>query len=283
MVRTTGFAATTLAVLLGVSTVANAQGGFGPPELTTVKVRDNVYMIRNASSGNVTMLVNEAGVILIDDKFPQDHDGIMEHVREISDAPVRYVINTHMHPDHAGGNPAMQAIGADIVASANARRIMTERNQAGLPAITLNDSMQIYLGDLEIELHWFGRGHTDGDVMVYLPQERLLIAGDLFALYDTYQPVVDYSAGGSAREWPGTLERALRLDFDTVIPGHSGLTDRATMEGYQAFLERQNAMVLEMNAARRSREDIQAVLASEFNWGNLAMSIGLDGILAELR
>jgi cyclase len=260
-----------------------AQGGFGPAELTLVPVRDGIYMIRNARSGNVTMLVGQKAVILIDDKFAQDHDGIMKLVRSITDLPVHYVINTHLHPDHVGGNPALQALGADVVASENARRIMAERATPGLPNVTMEDFLRIYLDDMPIDLHYYGRGHTDGDIVVYLPTERLLIAGDLFALYGPYQPVIDYSSGGSLRDWTRTLERVLQLDFDTVIPGHSGLTDRATMQGFIAELARTQEMVREMNRQKRSREDIEAVLKSEFNWGGLALGIGLDGAINEMQ
>lgn len=272
-----------LAVSIGATSAAQAQGGFGPPELTLVEVQENIYTIRNMGSGNATMLVGEEGVILIDDKFPQDHDGIMEFVREVTDAPLLYVINTHMHPDHAGGNPAMQDVGAAVVASENARRIMVEREQPGLPSITLRDHLRIYLDDMPIDLHYFGRGHTGGDIVVHLPTESVVVTGDLFALYGPYRAVVDYSAGASLRDWTRTLERVLELDFDTVIPGHSGVTDRANVEGYIEYLTATQNMVREMNAQQRPREDIQAMLESEFNWGRLEMLVGLDGIIAEMR
>lgn len=272
-----------LFALLGLAATAHAQGGFGPQELTLVPVRERIYMIRNTGSGNVTVLVGEKAVILVDDKFPQDHAGIMELVRSITDVPVHYVINTHMHPDHVGGNPALQALGADVVASENARRIMAERGIPGLANITMEDFLRIYLDDMPIDLHYYGRGHTDGDIVVYLPEERILIAGDLFALYGPYQPVIDYSAGGSLRDWTRTLERVRQLDFDTVIPGHSGLTDRANLEGYIDELARTQDMVREMNRQKRSRVDIETVLKSEFHWGGLATGIGLDGVINEMQ
>ena len=275
--------ATLLTALLGVSSVVQAQGGFGPPENTLVPVRDNIYMVRNRGAGNVTVLVGKKGVILVDDKFSQDHDAIMKLVRSVTAAPILYVINTHMHPDHVGGNPAMLDLGAAIIASENARRIMAERGTAGLPNIAMRDYLRIYLDDMPIDLHYFGRAHTDNDIVVHLPEQRMLIAGDMFALYGPYQPVIDYSAGGSLRDWTRTLERALQLDFDTVIPGHSGLTDRATMQGYVAELARTQQMVREMNKQKRSREDIQAVLMSDFNWGGLAMAVGLDGVIREMQ
>ena len=272
-----------LAALVGFASTVQAQGGFGPPELTLVPVRDNIYTIRNAGSGNATVLVGQEEVILIDAKFPPDHDGIIKFVRSITDAPVRYVISTHMHPDHVGGNPALQEIGAAVVASENARRIMVERQTPGLPSITMEDHLRFYLDDMPIDLYHFGRGHTDGDIVVHLPEQRMLIAGDLFALYGPYRAVFDYSAGGSLRDWTQTLERVLQLDFDTVIPGHSGVTNRENVAGYVEYLTRTQEMVREMNRQKRSREDIQAMLQSEFNWGGLEMRVGLDGVINEMQ
>ncbi len=115
------FAIGTWAALAALSSGAQAQpreqtaasadpgAGFGPQQLTTFKVRDNFYMIRSGGSGNCSVLVAEDGVVLIDDKFAMDHDAIMAKLREITDKPVLYVINTHLHADHSGGNAAKQA------------------------------------------------------------------------------------------------------------------------------------------------------------------------------
>ena len=272
-----------LATLFGFSATVQAQGGFGPPELTLVPVRDNIYLLRSGFSGNVTVLVGEEGVILIDSKFPQDHAGIIEYVRSVTDAPVRYVINTHMHPDHTGGNPPLQELGADIVASENARRIMAERAIPGLPSITMGDALRIYLDDMPIDLYYLGRGHTDGDIVVHLPEQRMVFTGDLFALYGPYRAVIDYSAGGSLRDWTRTLARVLQLDFDTVVPGHSGTTDRENLEGYVDYLTRTQEMVRAMNRQERTREDIQAALETEFDWGGLEMRVGLEGVITEMQ
>lgn len=275
--------ASCLGVLLGSASAAHAQGGFGPPELTLVPVKDNIYMIRDMGAGNITMLVGQKYVILVDAKFPKDHDGIMKIVAGVTKLPVRYVINTHMHPDHAGGNPAMQMIGADVIASENGRRIMAERGTPGLANITLRDYLRVYLDDMPIDLFYFGRGHTDNDIVLYLPTQKMLIAGDLFALYGPYRAVIDYTAGGSLRDWTRTLERVLQLDFDAVIPGHSGLTDRKNMEGYKDYLTRTQEMVRAMNKQKKTRDEIQAVLKSEFDWGGLEMRVGLDGVITEMQ
>jgi glyoxylase-like metal-dependent hydrolase (beta-lactamase superfamily II) len=283
MTNRSTIAACTLAALVGCWGTANGQGGFGPPELTTVQVRENIYMIRSGMSGNVTVLVAENGVLLIDDKFAMDHDGIIAKLAEITDQPVRYVINTHLHQDHTGGNARMQALDADVIASENARRIMAETQAEGLPNITIDDYLRIYHGDFVIDLHYFGRGHTDGDIVIHLPEERLVVTGDLFATWEPYVHLIHYEAGGGARDWSRSLERALDLDFDTVIPGHSGVTDRATMEGYLAETIRLQDMVREMNRAGRSRDDIREMLAMEFGWSDFMMNFGLEGIVTEMQ
>jgi cyclase len=277
------FLAGMLAALAGCWATAHAQGGFGPAELTTVKLRDNIYVIRSGMSGNVTVLVSDAGLLLIDDKFAMDHDGIVAELKKITDQRVRYVINTHLHQDHTGGNARMQALGAEVIASLNARLIMAETQTEGLPNITIDDYARIYHGDMPVDLYYFGRGHTDGDVVIHLPEERIVVMGDLFALYEPYLHLIHYAAGGSARDWSRTLERALQLDFDTVIPGHSGVTDRATLEGYLAETVRLQDMVRAMNRQRRSRDEIRAMLMMEFGWSDFMLNFGLEGIVTEMQ
>lgn len=272
-----------LASSFAAAGLACAQGGFAPAELAISRVRDDIYLIRSAASGNVTVLVSDDGVALIDDKFEGDHDGIMRLLRTVTDQPVRYVINTHLHQDHTGGNALMQAADARVIASGNARRIMAETQSTGLPDVTLDDHLRLHLGGMPIDLHYFGRGHTDGDIVIHLPEERILVTGDLFAIWGPYLHLIHYGAGGSARDWSRTLERALRLDFDTVIPGHSGVTDRAMMEGYLAETVRLQDMVREMNRQDRSRAEIQAMLETEFGWSGFMTSFGLDGIIGEMQ
>jgi cyclase len=280
---TVKYAVVTLALIAGAWNTVHAQGGFGPPELTTVKVRDNIYVIRSGMSGNVTVLVSDDGVLLIDDKFAMDHDGIMAQLGKITKQPVRYVINTHLHQDHTGGNAQMQALDAKVIASQNARRIMAETQAEGLPNIVLDDYLRIYLGGTAVDIHYFGRGHTDGDIVVHLPEERIVVMGDLFATWEPYVHLIHYAAGGSARDWSRSLERALQLDIDTVIPGHSGVTDRAHLEAYLAETVRLQDMVRQMNRAKRSRDDIRAMLMMEFGWSDFMLNFGLDGLITEMQ
>jgi cyclase len=275
-----------VASVLAVATLASsayAQGGFGPPELATTKVGDNIYMIRNAASGNVTVLVADDGVVLIDDKFAMDHDGIMAELRKITDKPVLYVINTHLHQDHSGGNAALQARSAKVIAHENARRTMAETQDTGLPNITLEEHLRLYHGEFVLDLYYLGRGHTDGDVVIHLPEQRIVLMGDLFATWEPYVHLIHYAAGGSLREWSRTLERALALDFDTVIPGHSGVTDRSHLQTYLATTVRMQEMIRAMTRADRSREDIKKMLEMEYGWSGFVVDFGLDGAIAEMQ
>lgn len=260
-----------------------AQGGFGPPEPVVVRLTDNVHIIRFGFAGNVNALISDGGVALIDTKFEMDYDTVMEQLKTITDRPVDYVINTHLHGDHTGGNVQLQAMQAKVIASTNARRIMAERQEDGLANISFDEHMRLHLGEMPVDLYYFGRGHTDGDIFIHLPDDGILFTGDQFALWGEYDSVIDYASGGSARDWPRTLEKALQLDFDIVVPGHSGVTDRAKMEGYRDYLIRVRDTVTEMNSQQRTREEISEVMENEFGWSGLSVNVGVNGMMSELR
>jgi len=268
---------------LGTAGPAAAQGGFGPQELAIEQVREGIYMIRSAASGNITALVSDDGVLLVDSKFEREYDRYMELLRTVTDQPVRFVINTHMHGDHTGGNARLAELDADIVASENARRRMAEAQALGLPNITFDDHLRIYFGGQALDLYWFGRGHTDGDIVIHMPEENLILTGDLFAGWGPSIRLIDYNGGGSLVHWSDTLERVLELEFDTVIPGHSGVTDRAMLEGYLDETLRMQALIRELIGAGRSPDQIADAIQNEF--GRLAFVIlpNVQSAIDELR
>jgi glyoxylase-like metal-dependent hydrolase (beta-lactamase superfamily II) len=260
---------------------ALAQPGFAPQPLELTQVQNDLYVIRNGQSGNVTMLVTDDGVLLIDDKFEFDHDNIMQMVASVTEQPVKYIVNTHFHQDHSGGNALMQAGNSVVLASSNARRKMVEDDQSGLPNITLDEHLRLHVGDVPIDLYYFGRAHTDGDVVVHLPDHDVVVMGDMFAGANVQ--LIHYAGGGSARDWPASLAKALALDFVTVIPGHSPVTDRAALVAYRDYTQRMANMVLEMNRQDRTRDEIEQVLRTEFNWGDFFIDLGLDGVITEMQ
>ena len=198
-----------------------------PQPLTMEKASENVYVIIG-DGGNVAFMPTSEGVIVVDDKFAADAPQILARIKSITDRPIRYVLNTHQHPDHTGGNEAMLAARAEIIIQKNARANMVTGKMPGLPNITFTDESQVFLGGQEVVARYLGRGHTNGDAVVYFPSEKVLHTGDLFV--SSGAPFCDADNGGSIKEWSGTVQKVLQqYDFDTVIPGHGAIAKRADL------------------------------------------------------
>lgn len=264
---------------------AHAQFGGGPSELSMIKLNDDMYVISNvAVPGLVTALVTNEGVVLVDDKFEVDHDNIIKLLRTVTNQPVKYVINTHYHGDHSGGNAKLQAMNAIVVASDNARARMVAVNQSGQPNVTAAGPISLYIGGKTVEIHPVGPAHTNGDVVVLFPDYRVLAAGDIFANGPgTSAQLVDYAGGGSAKAWPKAVEQALELDFDTVVPGHGLVSKRADLQAYHARTMRFAATLTELGLQKKSRADFEAVVRNEFDWEDFHVQAALDGLIKEFQ
>jgi cyclase len=279
----TGFCAVALALLLSPS--AHAQFGAEPAELELIQIRDDMYVLSNpAVPGLVTALVTDEGVLLVDNKFEVDHDNIVALLRSVTNQPVRYVVNTHYHGDHSGGNAKLQALDAVAVASEQARARMVAMNQPGLPDITVSDRASIYLGGKTVEIHRVGPAHTNGDVVVLFPEHRVIATGDIFANGPgTSAQLVDHAGGGSAQQWPRAVEQALALEFDTVVPGHGLISTRADLEAYHERTLRFRDVLSELVSRGRSRADIETVVRADFAWEDFHVQMALDGLIDEFR
>jgi glyoxylase-like metal-dependent hydrolase (beta-lactamase superfamily II) len=224
------------------------------------KVKDGLYVIRGPflpcmtgcrpgqtsdglihESGDVAVRVTPEGLIVVDDKFASQAADVFTQVKAVSALPVKYVLNTHHHGDHASGNAYVrEMLGVNILAHKNIRENFLRIKQAGEPNITFANEGAVYLGGIEVKLFWFGRGHTSGDTVVYFPDLKTIHAGDL--IIDA-MPVIDYPGGGSALEFIATIDKLLTLDFDTLIPGHGRLMTKAEARAYRArFQEMNNRM-----------------------------------------
>jgi glyoxylase-like metal-dependent hydrolase (beta-lactamase superfamily II) len=234
--------------------------------------------------GLTTALVTNDGVLLVDDKFEIDHDSIMAALKTVTSQPVKYVINTHYHGDHSGGNAKLQALGTLAVASIEARASMVAANQAGQPNITVGDRAEIFIGGKKVEIHKVGRAHTNGDVVVLFPEQRVLAAGDIFANGPgTSAQLVDYPGGGSAKLWPAAIGEALELDYDTVIPGHGLVSTKADFAAYRDRATR-FAQTLQMLVSQgKSRAEIETVVRGQFDWEDFHVMLALDGLINEFR
>lgn len=195
------------------------------------KVKEGLWVI-SGDGGNVAVLPTSEGVILVDDKFPRDVAEITAKVNSISSLPIRYVVNTHHHGDHTGGNQAFLK-SAEILLHKNARANLVNLKQPGAPRIAFADEASLFLGGKEVRARYYGRGHTDGDAFVYFPAEKVLHAGDMYVV----SPFADYPAGGSLAEWTATLDRVMELDFDTVIPGHGPVSKREDFVAWRKSFE----------------------------------------------
>lgn len=190
------------------------------------KVADNLYVIIG-NGGNVAVMPTSEGVVIVDDKFAQDGPEILAKVKTVSDKPIRYVLNTHQHGDHTGGNESLLASNAEILIHKNARANMVTNKQPGVPRITYSDEMQLFLGGKEFRARYLGRGHTNGDAVIFFPAERALHTGDLFV--NGGAPFIDAANGGSIKDFDATIEKALQYDFDIVIPGHGPVAKKADL------------------------------------------------------
>jgi len=232
----TGLAvAGTLILLSGHARLAGQAGG--PRPLTIEAVKPGLYAIRLPSPGpTVSVRVTGDGVILVDSLYEANYDQIAALVRSVTPQPIKYVISTHHHADHTGANVRFMGQ-AQIVGHAKARAAMTGiAALPGAPPLTYTTEAAIHLGGAEVQLHHVGRGHTDGDTIVYFPDLRVVATGDLFVMIDR-PPVIDYASGGTAIGWLPTLDNILRFDFDVAIPGHGPIAARADVEAFKQKLD----------------------------------------------
>jgi len=208
------------------------------------KINNQFYMLVGGG-GNVGVFISNGGVILIDNKYEIIEDVLMASLREITDKPIKYIINTHFHHDHSDGNRAFGKEGIPIISHQNAKKRMMEDielyggiydfikdfvqpkyDNESLPVFTYESKMTISQGNEEIELYNFGKAHTDGDSVVVFKNNNVIHTGDAFVRYG--YPYVDLNNGGSIKgliSFLGTLEQ-LCDDNTIIIPGHGGLSKK---------------------------------------------------------
>lgn len=275
-----------VAASLFVTWVAYTQNA--APKLTTNKITDDLYEIEG-DGGNVAVYITSEGLILVDDKYERDHDTIAAEIKNFSSQPVKYILSTHYHEDHSGGNAKYMATGAEVISTAMARKNIVSKVQANAaitpqPArVVFNDETSVFLGGKEVRAKYFGRGHTNGDAVIYFPALRTVHTGDLMS---GNTPLIDYPGGGSVVEWPKTLDGILSsLDFDRVIPGHGPITNKSGLQAYRNNVEKLRNRAQSLVREGKSRDEIAKVMTAEFNWApnGLQMQWSMPGIMTELK
>jgi glyoxylase-like metal-dependent hydrolase (beta-lactamase superfamily II) len=225
-----------------VSTLTPASTSAQAPELQVIPVQVSVYMLQTASAGgNVGVLPGPDGVLLVDNQVPNISEAVVRGVERITDEPIRFVINTHVHIDHIGGNELMAGMGATIIAQENVHRRMLTRlriprgggrfmpqpAESARPLITFENRTTFRLNGEEVRVFHVSPAHTDGDSFVYFVESDVLHTGDVFRT--NMYPIVDVYNGGTVAGMIEAMEIAVDLAGPNtkVIPGHGfGFTDR---------------------------------------------------------
>lgn len=223
MKRAMLLAASMAAAVTSVSAGGQNRGA-QPIRMQTLSVYDILYVL-TGSGGNTLALMRDDGVVLIDTKNPGSGKALQENIESVSDKPVTTIINTHAHADHTGSNPEFPnatRIIAQERTKANMLRMDAFQgpNARFLPNQTVADRMTLFDGPDRMELYYFGRGHTDGDLVVVFPEKRVAYFGDLFPAKAA--PAIDVANGGSGVEFPKTLARAVAAikGIARVVTGH---------------------------------------------------------------
>lgn len=231
---------------LGAMAVAGAAYGqsddFAAVEVTAHPVAGNVYYLAGRG-GNIGIAVGDDGIVMIDTQFAPLTDKIMAAIRTISDADIKLVINTHVHPDHTGGNQNVRRLGLPIAAHDNVRVRMAKGLNGGtpaprdaLPSLTYGDSITLHLNGDTVRVYKVPPAHTDGDTFIHFVNADVLHLGDVFRT--TGYPVIDANNGGTAQ---GTLD-ALQLVIDTagpntrIVPGHGDVSSVADVREFRDMI-----------------------------------------------
>ncbi|MBZ5677136.1 MAG: MBL fold metallo-hydrolase [Acidobacteriia bacterium] len=261
-----------------------------PAPFNLIRIADDLYVIDGGGAGNVAVYITNEGVIMVDDKFEQHFDEIMANVKKVTNQPVKYILSTHYHADHSGGNTRWSSI-AEIISTRNAHDGIVQHKQSNAPdnmipaRVTFTQETDLFLGGKEVRAKYYGRGHTNGDAFVYFPALKVLHTGDMFT---SATPLIDYPGGGSLVEWTKTLDSVMAdksLDFDTVIPGHGPVSKKADLLTYRNNAEKMRTRVQTLIRQGKKQDDVAKVMTAEYNWqpGSLNMQWSLPGMMTELK
>lgn len=259
-----------------------AQQDFSKVEIKTEKLNDTTWMLTGAG-GNLGLSVGPDGVFLIDDQYAPMTPKITAAIKAITDKPVKFVVNTHWHGDHTGGNENFGKAGAIIVAHDNVRkRMSTEQVLAffnmkvppspkeALPVITFGVDTTFHLNGDEIHVFHVPNAHTDGDAIVYFRKGNIIHMGDLY--FNGLYPFIDSASGGKIDGVIAAVDRALALadDKTRIIPGHGPLSNKAELKAYRDMLATVAGRVKAQIAAGKKLEEIVAAKPTadyDAKWG----------------
>ena len=256
-----------LFVVLAVSGTAKAQQNWDEVVVEAHPVVGNIHML-TGSGGNIGVSVGEDGILIVDDQYAPLADKIKSALRGLHAGPLKFVLNTHFHGDHVGGNPIF-GLEATIIAHTNVRKRVSTPQQRGVqtipamvedgwPVITFDEEVSVHFNGEEIRLVHIPEGHTDNDSYVYFTGSDVVHMGDTF--FNGRFPFVDLRSGGSVDGLIRNIAEVLDvIGPDTrVIPGHGDLGGRADLASYHAMLVETTDAVRKMMAEEKTLDEITA-------------------------
>lgn len=233
--------------------------------IETIKVSDNVYML-TGYGGNIGISVGDDGVFVIDDQFATLTPKILEAIKKISNKPIQFLVNTHWHGDHTGGNENFNKLGATIIAHDNVRKRLAEtpkrdktmRPKEALPVITFNDKLSVHINGEKVKIFHVHDAHTDGDALLYFTKNNVLHTGDLY--FNGMYPYIDLGSGGSVNGYIKAVKQTLKLinDETKIIPGHGKLSNKTEYQAFLTMLETLKANVLAEIANGKTEDEVVA-------------------------
>jgi glyoxylase-like metal-dependent hydrolase (beta-lactamase superfamily II) len=236
-----------ICIAIAICTLAEASNAqnFDTVQIKTFKMSETIYMLEG-SGGNIGVLTGKDGTVMIDDQFAPLSEKIKAAIKQVTDAPVKFVINTHFHGDHVEGNENFSKDGAIIVAQSNSRLRMTkdefdstfkqERKAApydALPKVTFGDSVTLHMDGETVQVTHVPNAHTDGDAIIYFKESNIIHTGDVFVRYGL--PFIDQRHGGSIDGMIAGADVILNLaNNDTkIIPGHGEIATKKDVSDYK--------------------------------------------------
>ena len=276
MIRT-GLAALAGTVLLAGAAIAQQPAAAPPPpsdfsevEIKTTDLGDNVYMLEGRG-GNITVATAGDGIIMVDSEFAPLHDKIKAAIALVSNLPVKYLVDTHLHGDHTGGNEAFARDGATVVSEINVRTRLAAGTtngltgvktpplpDAALPAKTYTGAFKIRLPGRVADLRHIANAHTDGDTYVWFKTANVLATGDTFT--NGRYPNIDFANGGNIKGMIAAADLYLRLvnDRSRIVPGHGPIADKAALSNYRAMLVTARDRMAKLVKEGKTEDDVIA-------------------------
>jgi glyoxylase-like metal-dependent hydrolase (beta-lactamase superfamily II) len=283
--------ATGVAAILVISGALYAQNAAAPAPLKVNKLAENFYVIEG-DGANTAVRVTSEGVILVDGKHDSSHDALLAAIKTITPQPVKFVFTTHYHEDHSGGNAKWLKI-AQVISTANTRKHIVEHNRPNdrpvgpneaAASMTFSDEMSIILGGVEVRARHIGRGHTNGDLVVYFPDLKAISMGDMF--YSGLTPTIDYNGGGSLLELAKTYDKIFATyDFDIVIPGHGDTTNRAGLTAFRDAFVKLTGRAQTFIRQGKSQQELSKFMEAEYGWAadSTRQVQNVPGMMKELK